>query len=200
MRHSRWTKRARREEALEELLLDLFTTSELRRLVQHEFGDRVHACVSWSQPQAAVVSELVRRLKQRGLIPQLLDVLVREREERRADIETVCELFSTVPAHPLPQPPQPRRAGVPFAKAAALLLTLVASGVGLTNILTSDDAPSDGATAEPDALQETALGEKPESPSKTCCKVCGSATSQACGDSCIPKDKTCTKDTGCACS
>lgn len=30
-----------------------------------------------------------------------------------------------------------------------------------------------------------------------CCKVC--RTSQACGDSCIARDKTCTKPPGCAC-
>jgi len=35
-------------------------------------------------------------------------------------------------------------------------------------------------------------------PSKTCCKVCGS-DSQACGDSCISKSKTCHKAPGCAC-
>jgi hypothetical protein len=31
-----------------------------------------------------------------------------------------------------------------------------------------------------------------------CCKVCG-PDSQACGDSCISRDKTCHKTGGCAC-
>lgn len=34
-------------------------------------------------------------------------------------------------------------------------------------------------------------------PSQTCCKICGAG--KACGDSCISKDKTCSKPPGCAC-
>jgi deoxyribonuclease-1 len=38
---------------------------------------------------------------------------------------------------------------------------------------------------------------KPCTPRAECCRVC--STSQACGNSCISKSKTCSKDPGCAC-
>ncbi len=49
--------------------------------------------------------------------------------------------------------------------------------------------------AEVPAIQPTI--DLPPAGNQVCCKVCTS--SKACGDSCISKDKTCTKPPGCAC-
>lgn len=87
-----------------------------------------------------------------------------------------------------------------------LLLTLMAFGFAhadsnpdkngvAPNIETSVTIDDQTNCASPDGslLANSLLAD-----SKKCCKVCKKG--KACGDSCIAKSKTCTKDPGCACN
>lgn len=85
-----------------------------------------------------------------------------------------------------------------LASISALVLN-----VGMVNSLaTADDFESRSLDIPTHSIEETsgfrALGiQKPELLQR-CCKVC--TKGKACGDTCIPKDRTCHVGPGCACN
>ena len=81
--------------ALERLLLDLFSPSELRRFVAHQpGGDDLAAHLPSSGSPADYAHELVALLQRRGHInSELFDAIVAERRGRSADVATVRRQF-----------------------------------------------------------------------------------------------------------
>jgi hypothetical protein len=213
----------RREAELAGLLQELFSVEELYRLVAHEFGDEVHASVAWDRARAMVVFDVARRLRQRGHVPQLLEVLQRERPGKRDDIDAVAALWA-MPGGNSP-PSEDRRVTRGLWVAGALLLSVAGAGAIASewpaphepakNITPLD--PSASASASPEASSEAEAEEVPatapattEEPTRKpatkpygdrsdCCAFC-SATSKPCRNTCIPRTRECHYGPGCACS
>lgn len=77
-------------------------------------------------------------------------------------------------------------------RAIAVALCLVVPAAGAFAQMSKPPSPGQGGIERPQALGAGQLSKA------ACCKVCRSG--KACGDSCISRDKTCTKPAGCACN
>lgn len=215
MNDSAWDAQTSREGALASLLQDLFSTEELSRLIAHEFGDRVHAAISWDRPRATVVEQVVRGLRKRGLVRQLFDALRRERAFRRSDIEPVAELWTAVAfqSAPVCQSQSHASSGTSARSLGAFLLGAAAAVGGSFAVLSLASPTEEAHELVPVSEQEERpsyeadrASEKVDEGSRhrkdrdACCRTCG-MTTKACGDSCIARDKQCHKGPGgCACS
>ena len=90
---------------LEELLLSLFADEELARLVSHEMGEEVLSSIAWGRARATVVHELVQRIEARGLIDRdFFQALLRQRGNRRADVQRVARQWQIVLPESEPEP------------------------------------------------------------------------------------------------
>lgn len=91
-----------RDEALGDLLLDLFEPSEARRLVESTFGDVVHHLPGDKATPAEFFAGMVRALSRRGLEdePEFFGAVLDERPGRFEDVQRVAHLYGVELAAP----------------------------------------------------------------------------------------------------